>query len=232
MKIIKIASIAKTATLAAIAGAVALGLAIPAEAASGTMYGDPVAAAKYWRLQTYDDCAIMSAADVVGQVTGKEPAEEAIIKVAQSTPSKYHSGSIYVKPVDQKHPNSGNGTNTWDLPTLLKQYKIDAIATDQDDVAKNGIKPGIEGLEQLLNSKRKVIVSLNAEMIWHKPIENKDSKGNPRSDHAVVVTGIDTANGIVHLNDSGTAKGKDEQIPLALFVQAWNTSHNLVITTT
>src|SRR5271168_3762160 len=98
MKTIKIASIAKAATLAAVAGALTLGLAAPAEAASGNLtYGDPVAAAQWWRLQTYDDCAIMSVADVVGQVTHNEPSEEAIIKVAESTPSKLHPGSIYIK---------------------------------------------------------------------------------------------------------------------------------------
>jgi hypothetical protein len=71
----------------------------------------------------------------------------------------------------------------------------------------------MEGLEQLLGSGHKVIVSLNAEMIWNGPIESRDEDGNPRSDHTVVVTGVDTANGVVHLNDSGHPKGRDEQIP-------------------
>lgn len=103
----KIATAFKTATFALAAGAVALGLASPADAAAGTMYGDPAAAAKYWRQQTYDDCVLMSAADVIGQVTGREPSERAIIKVAQSTPSVVHPGSIYTKPADAEHPNSG-----------------------------------------------------------------------------------------------------------------------------
>jgi hypothetical protein len=34
---------------------------------SEPMYGDPAAAAKYWRYQKYDDCVLMSSADVVGQ---------------------------------------------------------------------------------------------------------------------------------------------------------------------
>lgn len=41
----KIATAFKTATFALAAGAVALGLASPADAAAGTMYGDPAAAA-------------------------------------------------------------------------------------------------------------------------------------------------------------------------------------------
>lgn len=64
----------------------------------------------------------MSAADVIGQVTGREPSERAIIKVAQSTPSVVHPGSIYTKPADAEHPNSGMGTSVADIPTLLAHY--------------------------------------------------------------------------------------------------------------
>ena len=232
MKTIKFSTIAKTATLAAVAAALSLGLAAgPAEAAGGTLYGDPAAAAQWWRHQNYDDCAIMASADVVGQVTGKEPSEHAIIKKAQSTPSPTHSGSIYIKPV-KGDATSGMGTMLPDLPELLKQYGVSAVFSTKDYSAKTGVPAGIEGLEQLLGSGHKLIVALNAEMIWHQPIENKDKNGNPRPDHAVVVTGIDTANNIVHLNDSGIKTGKDEQVPLSLFLQAWETGDEMVVTTT
>jgi hypothetical protein len=228
----KAATLVKTATMAAVAAAITLGGSGVADAAQGAMYGDPTAAAKFWRHQQYDDCAIMSAADVIGQVTGHEPSEHAIIKKAQNTPSPSHSGSIYIKPADKKDPNAGMGTMMTDLPTLLKEYDVNAVISNKDVTAKTGVPAGIEGLEQLLGGGRKVIVSLNAEMIWHQPIENKNKDGNPRSDHAVVVTGIDTVNSVVHLNDSGNEKGRDEQIPLALFTQSWNTSNQLVVATT
>ena len=77
-----------------------------------------------------------------------------------------------------------------------------------------------------------MIVSVNGELIWHQPVETKDDNGNPGSDHAVVVTGVDTANNVVHLNDSGTPNGRDEQIPMALFVQAWDASNELMVVTT
>jgi hypothetical protein len=232
MKTIKIATAAKTATFAVVASAIALGLASPADAAWGTTYGDPAAAAKWWRYQKYDDCVVMSSADVVGQVTGKEPSERAIIKKAESTPSTVHPGSIYVKPADTKNPNSGMGTSVADVPTLLAQYKVDSVISDRDYAAKTGIPSGIAGIEQQLGAGHTVIVSLNAEMIWHQPVEETDEYGNPRADHAVVVTGVDTANGVVHLNDSGTRKGRDEQIPMELFIQAWNTSNELLVATT
>ncbi|WAJ43974.1 C39 family peptidase [Mycobacterium sp. Aquia_216] len=227
-----IAKIAKTAAFAVVAGVLALGLAGPAEAASGTMYGDPAAAAKYWRYQQYDDCVLMSGADVIGQVTGREPSEQAIIKRAQSTPSVVHPGSIYTTPTNTKNPNSGMGTSFADIPTLLSLYKIDALITNKAHAAKDGIRGGLEGIEQQLGAGHKVIVSVNAELIWHQPVENKDDNGKPRGDHAVVVTGVDTANNMVHLNDSGTPHGRDEQIPLALFVQAWEASKELMVVTT
>ncbi|AXN46078.1 hypothetical protein DSM43518_04069 [Mycobacterium marinum] len=232
MKINKIATALKTATFAIAAGAVALGLASPAGAASGTMYGDPAAAAKYWRYQKYDDCLIMAVADVVGQVTGREPSEQAIIKVAQTTPSAVHPGSIYTKPADTKNPNSGQGTSQADIATLLAHYGIDAVLTDLDNAPSNGVLTGMEALEHHLGNGRAVIVSVNAEMIWGVTIDNKDEAGNPVSDHAVVVTGVDTANGVVHLNDSGSDEGRDEQVPMALFMQAWATSQDFMAVTT
>jgi len=226
----KMAKIARLAILVLVASAVALGLSSPADAASGTTYGDPTTAAQWWRLQQYDDCAIMSSADVVGQVTGKEPSEQAIIKKAQSTPSTVHSGSIYIKPVDKK--SEGMGTMMWDLPTLLARYNVNAVASNKEYSAKTGVPVGIEGLEQLLSGGHKIIVSVNAEMIWHQPIESKDEHGNPVSDHAVVVTGIDTVNNVVHLNDSGIKTGRDEQISIQLFVESWDTSGERLVVTT
>ena len=204
----------------------------PANAAAGTMYGDPAAAAQWWRNQKYDDCVLLATADVIGQMTGKEPSEQAIIKKAQSTPSVVHPGTIYTKPADTKNPNSGMGTSFADAPTLLAQYKVDAVITNKTHAAKDGIVPGMEGLEQQLGAGHKVIVSVNAELIWHQPVETKDENGNPQGDHAVVVTGVDTANNVVHLNDSGTPEGRDEQIPMALFVQAWDASNELMVATT
>ena len=109
MKTIKIANIAKTAIFAVVAAALSLGLATgTAEAAGGTMYGDPAAAAQWWRHQNYDDCAIMASADVVGQVTGKEPTEDAIIKMAQSTPSTVHR-RLDLHEAGQGQRNVGHG---------------------------------------------------------------------------------------------------------------------------
>jgi hypothetical protein len=230
MKTITIATVAKSAVLAVVSGAVALGVAAPANATSVTMYGDPVAAARYWQPQQYDDCVLMASADVIGQLTGDLPSEEAIIAKAHATPSVAHAGPIYTKPTGNEDPNSG-GTNMEDVPKLLAQYKVSAVLIDNDDASARGRTTGMAGLQQALGAGHKVIVSVNGEMIWHQPVEEKDKNGNPVSDHAVVVTGVDTANRIVHLNDSGTDEGRDEQIPMELFARAWDTSNDLMVVT-
>jgi hypothetical protein len=232
MKTFKIANVAKTAVFATVAGALALGLATPADAAAGTMYGDPAAAAQWWRHQKFDDCVIMASADLIGQITGREPSEQAIIKKAQSTPSTWHPGSIYIKPANANDPDSGQGTVFGDVPTLLKLYNVDAVASAKGHEAETGVPEGIEGLEQLLGSGHAMLVSVNGELIWGTPITHKDKDGNPIGDHAVVVTGIDTANNVVHINDSGDSEGRDEQIPMELFMRAWEASHELVVVTT
>ncbi len=86
---------------------------------AGGMYGDPAAAAQYWRRQHDSNCAEMAVADVVGQVTGREPTEQQINGTAENTPSVAHAGSIW-KP--------GGATNNQDLPVLLAHYGIRAAA--------------------------------------------------------------------------------------------------------
>jgi hypothetical protein len=232
MKTFKIANVAKTAVFATVAGALALGLAAPAEAAAGTMYGDPAAAARWWHRQKFDDCVIMASADLIGQITGREPSEDAIIKRAQSTPSTWHPGSIYIKPTNLSDPNSGQGTTFGDVPTLLKLYNVDAVASAEGHGAETGVPEGIEGLEQMLGSGHALLVSVNGELIWGTPVTHKDKDGNPIGDHAVVVTGIDTANNVVYINDSGDDEGRNEKIPMALFMRAWEASHEIVVVTT
>jgi hypothetical protein len=216
---------------AVLAVAVGLGVAAPANAVSEAMYGDPVAAGKYWHQQQYDDCVLMSSADVIGQITGAAPSEAAIIEKAHGTASVVHGGPIYTKPADPDNPASGTGANLEDVPTLLARYRVAAVVIDRDGTAVSGVRPGMAGLKQALGGGHKVIVSVNAELIWHEPVEAKDKSGNPESDHAVVVTGVDAAHGVVHLNDSGIAEGRDEQVPLELFVKAWDASDELMVVT-
>ncbi|WP_172828564.1 hypothetical protein, partial [Mycobacterium colombiense] len=136
------------------------------------MYGDPVAAAPYWREQHGSDCGEMAVADVVGQITGREPTEQQMIALAETTPSARGHGPIW-KPLGT--------TDIADLPKLLWHYWIRAenIQTHTDALARN------------LAQNHKIIAILNAETIWNRP--GKRSSAN----HFVVVTGIDSKAGVV-----------------------------------
>ncbi|BCZ23901.1 C39 family peptidase [Mycobacterium senriense] len=170
------------------------------------MSGDPVAAAPYWRQQQGSDCGEMAVADVVGQITGRQPTEQQMIALAENTPSATGHGPIW-KPTST--------TDIADLPILLWHYWIraDNIQTQTDALARK------------LAENHKVIAILNAETIWNRP--GKRNTAN----HFVVVTGIDSKAGVVHLNDSGISTGRDEQVPVAVFEQAWAPNYNSAIVT-
>jgi Peptidase_C39 like family len=198
------------------AAAAGIALAPPAHAETGTpvpdvnhklgMYGDPTAAARYWRQQQGSDCGELAVADVVGQITGRQPSAQQIDTVAQHIPNKFGSGPIW-KPE--------GFTNIKDLPTLLWHYWI----------AADNVQTNTNVLERDLAEGRKIIVLINAETIWNRP--GRRTIG----DHFVVVTGIDTRNSVVHLNDSGVEFGRNEQIPLPVFEQAWAPNHNSAVVT-
>lgn len=200
----------RLAGLATLILAALIGLAGVAHAdPNGQMYGDPQAAAPYWRYQHQEDCGLMAVADVVGQLTGKEPTQVGIELRGVFTKSEVHHGGIY----------QFDGTAPEDLVVLLEKYGIQSDLTTGNTM---------EGLEQDLAGGHKVIAGLNAETIWNYP-PGKGQRTN--ADHAVVVTGVDTRTDVVHLNDSGTPNGRDEQIPMATFTQAWATGNNLLIVT-
>ncbi|MGO9152065.1 C39 family peptidase [Mycobacterium sp.] len=171
------------------------------------MHGDPAAAAPYWRYQQQDyDCGEMAVADVVGEITGNQPTEDEVTAAAENVPSVNHSGPIY-------RPASRTSNN--DLPVLMAHYGIQASA----------VQTNTDSLIQDLDQGRKVIVGLNDKIIWNKPGDRSVEN------HFVVVTGIDTRTGVVHLNDTGSSAGRDEQVSMANFEQAWGTSNNLAVVT-
>ncbi len=194
--------------LAIVFGAAAIGLAGVAHA-DGQMYGDPEAAAPYWRYQHQQDCGLMAVADVIGQLTGREPSQIGMELRGIFTKSESHRGDVY----------HFDGTSPEDMVLLLQKHGIQSDLTTGNSMGT---------LEQDLAGGHKVIAALNAETIWNYPAGDGD---RTRPDHAVVVTGVDTGANVVHLNDSGTPNGRNEQIPMATFSQAWSTSDDLLIVT-
>lgn len=203
-----VSHVGRIAVIAALSTAAGLGAAGAAWADTpGQMYGDPAAAAQYWRYQHNLDCGLMAVADVVGEVTGREPPQAGIQLRGRFTKSSAHQGAIY----------RFDGTSPEDLVVMLRQFNIASQLTTGNSMP---------GLEQELATGHRLIAALNAETIWN----TTGDRGKP--DHAVVVTGIDTGANVVHLNDSGIPTGRDEQIPMPVFEQAWSTSNNEIIATT
>jgi Peptidase_C39 like family len=203
-----IPSVTRTASLATLLVAAAIGLAGVARA-DGQMYGDPQAAAPYWRYQHQQDCGLMAVADVIGQLNGREPSQIGMELRGIFTKSESHRGDVY----------HFDGTSPQDMVLLLQKHGIASDLTTGNSMGT---------LEQDLAGGHKVIAALNAETIWNYPPGNGE---RTMPDHAVVVTGVDTGANIVHVNDSGTPDGRNEQIPMATFSQAWTTSDDLLIVT-
>jgi len=202
-----IAGLAVAFSVAAIGFAGAAQAAPAPHANAEGMHGDPAAAAPFWRYQQQDyDCGEMAVADVVGEITGHQPTEDEVTAAAENVPSQNHSGPIYAP---------ANRTSNGDLQVLLAHYGIQS----------SSVHSNTDALIQDLDQGRKVIAGVNDKIIWNKggdwTVEN----------HFVVVTGIDTRTGMVHLNDTGSSRGRDEQVTLANFEQAWGTSNNFAVVT-
>ncbi|WP_422743858.1 hypothetical protein ACN27E_19265 [Mycobacterium sp. WMMD1722] len=200
---------------AACAALLATGLGLATGTANAALHGDPGGARPYWSQQNLDDCMLMAVADVVGQLTGHTPSEDEIVALASSTASQFQSGAVYTAPADVDDPATWNDVRAEDTTVLLAHYGITSTYTDDDVSSTGGMATGLPALEHHLDAGDRAIVFLNAETIWNQ--DGDRSSG----DHAVVVTGVDTDRGIVHLNDSGTEDGCDEQIALATFETAW-----------
>jgi hypothetical protein len=188
-------------------------LADPSGSQNG-VYGDPAAAAPYWAAQSLEDnCGAMSVADIVGQLTGDRPTEAQILMVAEQTPSEMNPGTKIYK------PDTG-GISVGDLPVLLKHYGINSVNSDTSGPEATGMN----ALEQYLGAGRKVIAYVNSALIW----DTDDQR--TAADHFVVVTGVDAAKNVVHLNDPG-ADEANTKIPVSTFMKAWDTSNDGIIVT-
>lgn len=216
-------SVARAARIGLLAALASAGLAVGLVASTGAahidppapapprqtttgMHGDPVAAAPYWRYQQQNfDCGEMAVADVIGQISGHEPPEDEITGAAENIPSVVHPGPIY----------RGGYTSNKDLPVLLNHYGIQADA----------ILTNTATLMRRLDQGRKVIVGLNNKVLWNTPGDRS------QENHFVVVTGIDTKDKKVHVNDSGIAAGRNAQVSIATFEAAWATSDNFAVVT-
>jgi uncharacterized protein YvpB len=197
----------------------------------GSVDGNPSEAANYYVAQTQpEDCVEMSSADLIEQVTGHDVSEQQITSQAASMTSDHDTDAngnpsqLYI---------ASQGTDFRDAPELLASYGVQS--TYSDDTTGSG--NNVDSLAQTLASGQHVMVAVDAEKIWDAiGVENAADPGH--ADHAVVVTGVDLANGVVYINDSGNSDtnadgspaGADEAVPISVFEQAWGTSGHAMVT--
>lgn len=192
-----------------------------ARTTAGGVYGDPEAAAKYWQQQSLEDnCGLASVADVVGEITGNAPTEKQIIKLAQSTPSSIRNAPIYLPTGDPGHEGDNGGIDMADTVVLLDHYGIKShMAYD-----KHPEEVGLPKLEEYLGANRKVIAWVNSGTI----LNTSDQRTAP--DHFLVVTGIDSNNETVHLNDP-YADNANTKVSIATFMTAWKIGQESIVVT-
>ena len=193
----------------------------PTTTAASGVYGDPEAAAKYWVQQsTEDTCGLASVADVVGEVTGTPATEQQVIKLAQKTQSVIRDGPIFLPNGDPGHETEKGGIDAADTVVLLDHYGIKSRMTwDKypDEVT-------LSALEQDLGANRRVIAWVNGGTI----LDSNDQRKT--ADHLLVVTGIDTNNETVHLDDPYADRG-DTKVSITRFMTAWKTGQQTIIVT-
>jgi hypothetical protein len=192
-----------------------------ARTAANGVYGDPDTAAEYWQQQSLEDnCGLASVADVVGEITGHSPTEKQIIKLAQNTASSIRDGPIYLPTGDPGHEGDNGGIDMADTVVLLDHYGIKAHMTYD----KHPEEVGLPKLEEYLGANRKVIAWVNSGTI----LDSNDQRTSP--DHFLVVTGIDSNNEIVHLNDP-YADHANTKVSIKTFMTAWNIGRESIVVT-
>jgi hypothetical protein len=169
------------------------------------------AAARFPGQQSYPDtCAIRCQEYVLEQFTGQDFDEDALVEEAR----------IYGWYAE------GGGTAPQDMGNLLEMHGVPVThyenATSFD-------------LANELAQGHKIMISVDSSELWNGSPEDKvsDFAGIDGSDHAVVVSGIDTSdpdNPQVIISDPGTGQG-DAHYPMDQFLDAWQDGSNYMVAT-
>jgi hypothetical protein len=176
---------------------------------AGTPYDD----ARHWHEQRGEaSCAVVAQAAIYEAITGQALDEDRACSVAEQS-------GIF---------DPATGTRPEDMGKLL-----DVLGVPTTTVWNASVMD----IADALSRGDKVLVGINANDVWspvHDPVTGLPV-AQQAAGHAVWVTGIETsATGEVRvvLNDSGTAHGSMESVPLLDFENAWRDfGRELVIAT-
>ena len=163
----------------------------------GQVVGDPSQYSDDWFWQSFDgSCAPASVAMIYSHYTGEDVTDVEFIEMANEQ-------QLWVNGTGEGNP----GMYAEDACTLLNEAGIPAQVT----------YGSMEALDQALADGRGIMVAVDSDEIW-------TGEGDDVSDHMLAVAAVDHEAGIVYLSDTGTPDGDMEQVPLAVFEDAWEDS--------
>lgn len=175
-----------------------------------TGVGAPQLDANFWHDQGPEGaCAVVAQGSIIEQLTG--------VPFDQARATAWLAERGWYDPVA--------GTRPEDLTRLLDAYGIPTTVGAET----------VTGLYDALAAGRKVMVTLDANEIWHPrhdPLTGAPHEWLRPAGHAVWVTGIefDRQDGWqVVLNDSGHPDGRASTVALADFLNAWDDYGNLTV---
>lgn len=170
------------------------------------VHGAPSVMSDEWFLQRGSGyCVPASLTEVLSQVTGHRFADESVVVERFAALG---------------NPVTGQGETLADAEMVLDSFGVESHVESDAAVAD---------LEQYLDEGRAIVVGVNADEIWYG--ENTAANPTGRANHALLITGIDEARGVVTLSDPGHPDGNNKEVPLDVFKDAWADGENQLLVT-
>ena len=167
------------------------------------VFGEPIKDSLVWHQQSTDfTCGVVSS-EMILKMFGLDISEAELVYEAT-----------------QEGLLTDSGITTDGIQKLLQNHGLNTHLSNGD----------ISDLQNELEANHKIVIPLDSGEIWGEDSVFEDLIGE-RADHAVVLTGIDSKNEVVFLNDPGHPDGQAMEVNLDLFVDAWNDSGNQFIAT-
>lgn len=172
-----------------------------------TVHGEPWNDIAWAQAQTEDGfCVPVSVAMIASEMTGETHSEAETVQAA-----------IELGLLTQGEDGTWSGMTAQGAEVLLEHLGVPAHVEDAN---------GIDTIRQHLDAGNGVIAALDSDEIWFETGE-----GELAADHALVVTGVDDARGVVILNDPGQPEGAGFEVSIAEFEDAWADSGNQIVVT-
>jgi hypothetical protein len=201
---------------------------------NGTGYYGNRANKQWWVKQSYQNCTLIATAMAVGQVTGFEPTEDEMVRLARTTASVAYPGrrmyldediadGVAVKDAVQLM----NTYSDWGVTASTKRYGVyDQAGNRITGATAADAQVALADLEAALAAGNATMVTINSPTVWstQKDYQSSATPNYTNPGHEVVVIAVDLPNGKVYLNDSGPLYGQDMAVPIGAFLSGWQSN--------